>query len=166
MRKCSHSFRSIPWTQKFEVHTTSLFAWVFCRVKFCQLNNAIFENIHQSEKSPSENLDLWTYKTKDSFFCYASDISCVQRAFWAQLVETVEVPFNGNGINCHRLNKLSSSCSCQVHVIILQKSLAIHEANKKQISTMTVTLYLMKLIDVRQNTNEHRILYKPTWDFI
>ena len=47
----------------------------------------------KSEKSPSENLDLWTYKTKDSFFCYASDISCVQRAFWAQLVETVEVPF-------------------------------------------------------------------------
>ena len=47
----------------------------------------------KSEKSPSENLDLWTYKTKDSFFCYASDTSCVQRAFWAQLVETVEVPF-------------------------------------------------------------------------
>ena len=36
----------------------------------------------------------WTYKTKDSFFRYASDISCVQRAFWAQLVETVEVSFN------------------------------------------------------------------------
>ena len=47
----------------------------------------------KSEKSPSENLGLWTYKTKDSFFCYASDINCVQRAFWAQLVETVEVPF-------------------------------------------------------------------------
>ena len=25
---------------------------------------------------------------------------------------------------------------------------------------MTVTLYLIKLIDVRKNTNEHRILYK------
>ena len=36
----------------------------------------------------------------------------------------------------------------------------------KQISTMTVTLYLIKLIDVRKNTNEHRILYKRTWDFI
>ena len=32
----------------------------------------------------------------------------------------------------------------------------------KEISTMTVTLYLIKLIDVRKNTNEHRILYKWT----
>ena len=31
---------------------------------------------------------------------------------------------------------------------------------------MTVTLYLIKFIDVRKNTNEHRILYKRTWDFI
>ena len=49
----------------------------------------------------------------------------------------------------------------------LQKSLVIHKGNTKQISTMTVTLYLIKLIDVRKNTNEHRfyisehgILYK------
>ena len=48
----------------------------------------------KSEKLSSENLDLWTYKTKDSFFSYASDIRCVQSAFWAQLVETVEVSFN------------------------------------------------------------------------
>ena len=27
-------------------------------------------------------------------------------------------------------------------------------------------VYLIKLIDVRKNTNEHRILYKRTWDFI
>ena len=44
--------------------------------------------------------------------------------------------------------------------IYIQKSLVIHERNAKQISTMTVTLYLIKLIDVRKNTNEHRILYK------
>ena len=31
---------------------------------------------------------------------------------------------------------------------------------------MTVTLYLIKLIDVKKNTNQHRILYKRTWDFI
>ena len=33
---------------------------------------------------------------------------------------------------------------------------------------MTVTLYLTKRIDVRKNTNEHRILYKEvrTQDFI
>ena len=42
----------------------------------------------------------------------------------------------------------------------LQKSLVIHEGNTKQISTMTVTLYLIKIIDVRKNTSEHRILYK------
>ena len=33
-------------------------------------------------------------------------------------------------------------------------------------STMMVTLYLTKLIDIRKNTDEHRILYKRTWDFI
>ena len=33
------------------------------------------------EKSPSENLDLWTYKTKDSFLCYATHLIYVQRAF-------------------------------------------------------------------------------------
>ena len=32
----------------------------------------------------------------------------------------------------------------------VQKSLVIHEGNTKQISTMTVTLYLIKLIDVRK----------------
>ena len=38
---------------------------------------------------------------------------------------------------------------------VLQKQLfVIHEGNTKQISTMTVTLYLIKLIDVR------KILYK------
>ena len=36
-----------------------------------------------------------------------------------------------------------------------KNSLVIHEGNTKQIS-----------IDVRKNTNEHRILYKRTWDFI
>ena len=36
----------------------------------------------------------------------------------------------------------------------LQKLISIiHEGNTKQISTMTVTLYLIKLIDVRKNTN-------------
>ena len=51
----------------------------------------------------------------------------------------------------------------------LEKSFVIHEGNTKQISTMTVTLYLIKPIDVRKNTNEHRfyinehgILYKIT----
>ena len=34
--------------------------------------------------------------------------------------------------------------------------LVMHEGNTKQISTMTVTLYLIKLIDVRKNTNEMR----------
>ena len=34
-----------------------------------------------------------------------------------------------------------------------KNSLVIHEGNTKQISTMTVTLYLIKLIDVRKNTN-------------
>ena len=38
--------------------------------------------------------------------------------------------------------------------LISKNSLVIHEGNTKQISTMTVTLYLMKLIDVR------KILYK------
>ena len=46
------------------------------------------------------------------------------------------------------------------------KILVIHEGNTKQISTMTVTLYLIKLIDVRKTTNEYGILYKRTWDFI
>ena len=67
----------------------------------------------KSEKSHSENLDLWTYKTKDSFYCYASDISCVQRAFWAQLVETVEVPFNLTAII--RANLSSQSIVVKVH---------------------------------------------------
>ena len=43
-----------------------------------------------------------------------------------------------------------------------KNALVIHEGNTKQISTMTVTLYLIKLIHVRKNTNEHRILYKRT----
>ena len=47
----------------------------------------------KSEKLQSENHDLWNYKSKDSFFCYATHLIYVQRAFWAQLVETVEVPF-------------------------------------------------------------------------
>ena len=44
----------------------------------------------------------------------------------------------------------------------------MHGGNTKQNSTaMTVTLYLITLIDVRKNANEpHRILYKRTWDFI
>ena len=33
--------------------------------------------------------------TKDSFFCYATHKIYVQRAFWAQLVETAEVPSKG-----------------------------------------------------------------------
>ena len=37
---------------------------------------------------------------------------------------------------------------------------------RETVSTMTVTLYLIKLIDVRKNTNQHRILYKRSWDFI
>ena len=49
---------------------------------------------------------------------------------------------------------------------MVKNSLVIHEGNTKQIITMTVTLYLIKLNDVRKNTNEHRILYKRTWDFI
>ena len=32
----------------------------------------------------------------------------------------------------------------------IQNTLLIHEGNTKQISTMTVTLYLIKLIDVRK----------------
>ena len=43
---------------------------------------------------------------------------------------------------------------------VFKNLLVIHEGNTKQISTMMVTLYLIKLIDVRKNTNEHRILYK------
>ena len=50
--------------------------------------------------------------------------------------------------------------------MLFKSSLVIHEGNTKQIRTMTVTLYLIKLIDVRKNTNEHTILYKRTWDFI
>ena len=41
----------------------------------------------------------------------------------------------------------------------LKNSLVINEGNTKQISTMTVTLYLIKLIDVRKNTIIS-ILYK------
>ena len=36
-----------------------------------------------------------------------------------------------------------------------KNSLVIHEGNTKQISTMTVTLHPIKLIDVKKNTNEH-----------
>ena len=39
-------------------------------------------------------------------------------------------------------------------------ALVIDEGNTKQISNKMVTLYLIKRIDVRKNTNEHRILYK------
>ena len=39
-------------------------------------------------------------------------------------------------------------------LLYFQKSLVIHEGNTKEIITMTVTLYLIKLIDVR------KILYK------
>ena len=48
----------------------------------------------------------------------------------------------------------------------LQKSLVIHEGNTKQISTITVTLYLIKLTSERIQMNigfyinEHGILYK------
>ena len=48
-------------------------------------------------------------------------------------------------------------------------SLVIHDGNTKQISTMTVTLYLITLIDVRKNKNigfyinEHGILYKISY---
>ena len=42
--------------------------------------------------------------------------------------------------------------------------IVIHEG--KSVLCITVTLYLIKLIDVRKNTNEHMILYKRTWDFI
>ena len=34
------------------------------------------------------------------------------------------------------------------------------EFNELQDAIMMVTLYLIKLIDVRKNTNKHRILYK------
>ena len=53
------------------------------------------------------------------------------------------------------------------YVYYFRNSSVFHEGNTKQISTMTVTLYLIKLIDVRKNTNigfytikEHGILYK------
>ena len=36
----------------------------------------------------------------------------------------------------------------------------MHEGNTKEISAMTMTLYLIKLIHVQKNTNEHRVLYK------
>ena len=53
-----------------------------------------------------------------------------------------------------------------VHNMCFKNSLVIHEGNTNQISTMTVTLYLIRRIDVRKNTNEHMILYTRTWDFI
>ena len=52
-----------------------------------------FAEKFRSEKSPLENPNLWTYKTIDSFFCYASDINCVQIAFCEQLVEIAKDPF-------------------------------------------------------------------------
>ena len=61
---------------------------------------------------------------------------------------------------------LTSTSTYIIRQIFFKNSLVIHEGNTKQISTMTVTLYLIKLIDVRKNTNEHRILYKRIWDFI
>ena len=48
----------------------------------------------------------------------------------------------------------------QPYKMNFKNSLVIHKGNTKQISIMTVTLYLIKRIDVRKNTNEHRILYK------
>ena len=42
---------------------------------------------------------------------------------------------------------------------LFKNSLVIHEGKIKQISTVTVTLYLIELIDVRKNTNERRIFY-------
>ena len=42
----------------------------------------------------------------------------------------------------------------EVLSLYFKNSYVIHEGNTKQISTMTVTLYLIKLIDVR------KILYK------
>ena len=68
-------------------------AWAW----YCNRNASHFSMAasgNSKVKNLLENLDWSSYKTKDSFFCYASDISCVQRAFWAQLVETVEVSFN------------------------------------------------------------------------
>ena len=41
-----------------------------------------------------------------------------------------------------------------------KNSLVIHEGNTKQISTMTVTLYLIKLMNIGFYVNEHGILYK------
>ena len=46
------------------------------------------------DRKPSEKLDLWTYKIKDSFFCHATHLIYVQRAFWTQLVETAGDSFN------------------------------------------------------------------------
>ena len=58
------------------------------------------------------------------------------------------------------IGKTRWSCfngSCCMRRCTFKTSLVIHEGNTKQISIMTVTLYLIKLIDVRKNTNEHRI---------
>ena len=53
------------------------------------------------------------------------------------------------------------------YVYYFRNSSVFHEGNTKQISTMTVTLYLIKLIDVRKNTNMNIEFYtKGTWDFI
>ena len=48
----------------------------------------------------------------------------------------------------------SETLQSQYIIYILQKLFVIHEGNTKQISTMTVTLHLIKRIDVR------KILYK------
>ena len=61
----------------------------------------------KSEKSPSENPDFSTYKTKDSFYCYAAHLIYVQRAFWAQLVETAENPFKSLFTSNFTLNTYS-----------------------------------------------------------
>ena len=59
-----------------------------------------------------------------------------------------------------------SVISCEILQLVhgyyhaFKNSSVIHEENTKEISTMTMTLYQIKLIDVRKNTNEHRILYK------
>ena len=49
-----------------------------------------FKIQNRLQKSP----DLWTYKSKDSFFCHATHLIYVQRAFLAQLVETAGVPLS------------------------------------------------------------------------
>ena len=48
----------------------------------------------KSEKSPSETSICGL--TRPKIQIHVSDISCVQRAFWAQPVETVEVPFKAS----------------------------------------------------------------------